>query len=87
MLGPRLAQPKRAHFGRNGLVHFRVFFAFGTVSCLILLFTMRKQQENRMIFPLNTSSMHASAFSVPERPIAEFWPFCLNGIELRSCVF
>jgi hypothetical protein len=28
--------------------------------------------------------MHASEFLVPERPIAEFQPFCLNGIELRS---
>jgi hypothetical protein len=72
MLGPRLAQPKRVHFGRNGLVHFRVFFALGTVSCLILLFLMRKQQENRMILTLNASSMHASAFLVPERPMAEF---------------
>jgi hypothetical protein len=75
------------HLGRNGLVHFRVFFfAFGTASCLILFFLMRKQQENRMILPLSTSSMHASAFLMPERPIAEFWPFCLNGIELRSSV-
>jgi hypothetical protein len=44
---------------------------------------MRKQQENRMVLPLNTSSMHASAFLMPERPIAELKPFGLNGIELR----
>jgi hypothetical protein len=37
-----------------------------------------------MILPLNTSSMHASAFLVPERPLAELGPFCLNDIELRS---
>jgi hypothetical protein len=44
---------------------------------------MQKLQENRMILPLNTSSMHASAFVVPEMPIAELKPFCLNDIELR----
>jgi hypothetical protein len=49
------------------LLIFAFFFAFGTVSCLILLFSMRKQQENRMIVPLNTSSMHASAFLVLEK--------------------
>jgi hypothetical protein len=31
--------------------------------------------------------MHASAFLVPGRPIAEFKHFCLNGIELRSRVY
>jgi hypothetical protein len=50
------------HFGRNGLVHFSS----------VLLFSMQKQQENRMVLPLNTSSMHPSAFLMPERPIAEF---------------
>jgi hypothetical protein len=37
-----------------------------------------------MILPLNTSSIHASAFLVPESFIAEFQPCCLNGIELPS---
>jgi hypothetical protein len=60
-------------FGRNGIfAHFRVFFAFRAVSFLILLFKMRKQQENRIQLPLNTSNIHVSAFLVPERPIAEF---------------
>jgi hypothetical protein len=30
--------------------------------------------------------MHASAFLVPERPIAEIQPFCLNSTELRSFI-
>jgi hypothetical protein len=39
-----------------------------------------------MILPLSTSIIHARAFMVPERPIAEFKPLCLNGSELRSYV-
>jgi hypothetical protein len=35
-------------------------------------FSMRKQQKNRVILPLINSSMHASDFLVPERPIARF---------------
>jgi hypothetical protein len=37
-----------------------------------------------MVLPLNISRIHASALLMPEKPIAELRPFCLNGIELRS---
>jgi hypothetical protein len=46
---------KGCYFGRNGLVQFtfsRVFFfAYGTVSCLILPFSMQKQQKKRILLP------------------------------------
>jgi ABC-type transport system involved in cytochrome c biogenesis permease subunit len=51
---------------------FAFFSACGAVSCLILLFSMRKQQDYPMVLPLNALSMHASAFLMRERHIAEF---------------
>jgi hypothetical protein len=47
-------------------------------ASLILLFSIRKQQENRMILPMNAARMHASAFLVPERPIAKILAVLLD---------
>jgi hypothetical protein len=71
-LGLKLAQPKSAHLGRNRLARFRFFYCFWDGFLSDFAFFDAKTTGNRMILPLNTSSMHASAFLVPERPIAEF---------------
>jgi hypothetical protein len=56
------------------LLMFAFFFAFEIVSWLILLFTMQKQQENRMILPLSTSRLHASVLLVHEKGTAHAVP-------------
>jgi hypothetical protein len=53
------------HFGRNGLAHFRVFFRFWDGFLSDFPFFDAKTTGNRMVLPLNTSSMHASAFLMP----------------------
>jgi hypothetical protein len=78
LLGLRLAQPKKVHLGRNGLAHFRIFFRFWDGFLSILLFSMRKQQENRMILPLKTSSITAFPHETPPFSRASY-PINLQG--------
>jgi hypothetical protein len=59
-------------FRRNGLVHFRVFFRFWDGFLSVFAFSDAETRGKLHDLQLNTSSMHASAFVVLERPIAEF---------------
>jgi hypothetical protein len=55
----------------NGLAHFRVFFRFWDGFLSDFAFFDAKTTGKRMQLPLSTSSMHASAFLVPETTVAK----------------
>jgi hypothetical protein len=65
------------------LLIFEFFSLLVQIPVWFRLKSMRKQLRNRMILPLSTSCMHASAFLVPEGSIAKFQPLFFNGIQVR----
>jgi hypothetical protein len=73
-------------FGRNGLAYFRIFFRFWDGLLSDFSFFDVKTTGITHDLQFKKSSSRASASLVPELPMAEFQPFCLNGIEVRSIV-